>query len=1056
MPKPERGERQESLTRLRTMLADGQALAGLNLTELGARARLGRTTTSQALSADGPVPSAATVAALARAMGLPEGELLALRRAAVGESEVELEGPGRPIGEWDPHALEVHPAGNLAPGEGGTRQVRALPGYVARAHDQVLANAVREAAGGKSRMVVLVGSSSTGKTRACWEAVQPLAAQGWRLWHPFDPTRANAALEALGQVAPCTVVWLNEAQHYLGDPQSGEHIAAVLHTLLTDVGRGPVLVLGTLWGEYADQYMRLPEPEKADPHSRVRELLAGRIVSVPDTFDEPALAAAVSLAHGGDILLADAIGRAGIHGRLAQDLAGAPELLRRYESGTPAVRALLEAAMDARRLGVGLHLPQLFLTEAAADYLSDHDHDQLTEDWAEAAYADLARHVHGKQAPLSRTGPRPERRAPGQPAPTPAPAGPMFRLADYLEQHGRFNRRLLCPPASFWQAAYDHFSNMEDMFRLGLAARRRHRLQWAWALLEKAGTPDALANAADIMHDIGDIAGMERLLHTTVGTSESNVRLILSLWEKTGNTAEAERVTIQAAENVDARYLVTLAMKREDAGAHADAERLVCRAYDAGNPKGIVALAERRWVTGDRSSAQRLISRPGLPLSAGKLVLLWREGEDYEGAEQIAVQVAEAGDGDPLADLAVQYARRGEVDRAERLLTVAAKAGSRRALVKLADLREEAGDTNSAQELLSHAISLGITGATEQLLKLHERAGNREAALSIATKAARSGNSHPLYTLAEHRMKEGEQAGAKEALAMVEEFGSSDSLIRLAQASREDGDSRGETRYLRQAADRGSTRALYLLAESLQKSGNHEEAISFLLKAESHGSTGYYVSLPQWFEQDGMLAAAEKATEEAVDAGAWDRVRTIARIRRRAGDIRGSRRILELLEESGDDYAAHEIVQLHQRSGNLDEAKRIALRSGSPSLIRTVASRLSHSGRLQEAIQILTPLATAGDDLTLSEYAILMEHAGDTVGAETSLQSIKSGNTSEFFKLARIRRAAGNSRGAKRAASMACNAEFNATNSDKTVDAFSFFPFGLDANGDETPPWKSE
>ena len=40
---------------------------------------------------------------------------------------------------------------------------------------------------------------------------------GWRLWHPFDPTRAEAAQEDLHRVEPHTVVWLNEAQHYLGD-----------------------------------------------------------------------------------------------------------------------------------------------------------------------------------------------------------------------------------------------------------------------------------------------------------------------------------------------------------------------------------------------------------------------------------------------------------------------------------------------------------------------------------------------------------------------------------------------------------------------------------------------------------------------------------------------------------------------------------------------------------------------------------------------------------------------------------------------------------------------
>ncbi|WP_406368915.1 hypothetical protein [Streptomyces sp. NBC_01546] len=51
---------------------------------------------------------------------------------------------------------------------------RALPGYVSREHDRALGEAVRDVMAGHSRIVVLVGTSSTGKTRACWEAVQPL------------------------------------------------------------------------------------------------------------------------------------------------------------------------------------------------------------------------------------------------------------------------------------------------------------------------------------------------------------------------------------------------------------------------------------------------------------------------------------------------------------------------------------------------------------------------------------------------------------------------------------------------------------------------------------------------------------------------------------------------------------------------------------------------------------------------------------------------------------------------------------------------------------------
>ncbi|RKN38492.1 hypothetical protein D7294_23710 [Streptomyces hoynatensis] len=106
-------------------------------------------------------------------------------------------------------------------------------------------------------------------------------------------------------------------------------------------------------------------------------------MSVPDPFGSHTLAEARALAEGGDRLLADTLTRAGSDGRLAQDLAGGPTLLERYRTGSPAARALLEAAMDARRLGVGLQLPQAFLTGAAPDYLHDGDGNQLTDDWAE-------------------------------------------------------------------------------------------------------------------------------------------------------------------------------------------------------------------------------------------------------------------------------------------------------------------------------------------------------------------------------------------------------------------------------------------------------------------------------------------------------------------------------------------------------------------------------------------------------------------------------------------------------------------------------------------------
>lgn len=163
------------------------------------------------------------------------------------------------------------------------------------------------------------------------------------------------------------MVWLNETQHYLGASAGvGERIAAALHRLLTDSKRGPVLVLGTLWPEYANAYVGLPAPSELDPHSRARELLTGRLITLPDQFDAAAIDTAQALAAAGDRQLAYALEHAS-DGHLTQFLAGAPELLRRYHSVSPAARAVLHAAIDARRLGVGLNLPIAFLTDAAED-----------------------------------------------------------------------------------------------------------------------------------------------------------------------------------------------------------------------------------------------------------------------------------------------------------------------------------------------------------------------------------------------------------------------------------------------------------------------------------------------------------------------------------------------------------------------------------------------------------------------------------------------------------------------------------------------------------------
>ncbi|MFE0509567.1 hypothetical protein [Streptomyces sp. NPDC058964] len=280
--------------------------------------------------------------------------------------------------------------------------------------------------------------------------------------------------------------------------------------------------------------------------------------------------------------------------------------------------------MDARRLGVGLNLPQAFLTDAAVDYLSDHDYNSLSEAWAEQAYAELARPVHGKQAPLRRVNTHPRRtpKAPPLDAP-PAQAGPAFRLADFLEQHGRTARRLVCPPASFWHAAHDHLTHPDSLVNLANAAERRHRLQWAHHLRQQAA-------------DAGDLRALTEVAMTR---------------ERRGDRKGAEAAALQAADAGDVYALVELAIGREETGDRESAETLALKAAEADEDFALTHLIQTREEAGDRKGAENLAlkaAQAGEPYALIELAITREKAGDQESAETLARQAADAGHIDVL------------------------------------------------------------------------------------------------------------------------------------------------------------------------------------------------------------------------------------------------------------------------------------------------------------------------------------------------------------------------------------------------------------------------
>ncbi|MEU9476535.1 hypothetical protein [Streptomyces sp. NPDC048191] len=424
--------------------------------------------------------------ALARGATWNVQEVAARVRALWIEARMAT-GAGRPIAEFDDRLilddLEVHPALDTGAAQG---RFGALPAYVPREFDGPLARVVDSAVTGHSGVAVLVGGSSTGKTRSLWEAVRELP-ERWRLWHPISPTRPDAVLAELDDIAPYTVVWLNEAHYYLAPDTLGEQVAAGLRSLLRDPGRAPVLVLATLWPEHWDA---LTTGTSLDAHPQARELLKGHKIDVPDTFTRADLAALADTLDV-DPRLKEAAKHAR-EARIIQYLAGAPALLDRYQAARGATRALIHAAMDARRLGAGPHIPLAWLTDTALGYLTDTELNQTGHDWLPKALDYVTTPCNGIPGILTlvNTNAARNRRTSGAVRSATDPharltPGPLYQLADYLDQHGRRERTKETPPTEFWCAAATH-AHPADLNALGDAAWDRGFLRIAAQLHKRA------------------------------------------------------------------------------------------------------------------------------------------------------------------------------------------------------------------------------------------------------------------------------------------------------------------------------------------------------------------------------------------------------------------------------------------------------------------------------------------------------------------------------------------------------------------------------------------
>ncbi|MGW0782559.1 hypothetical protein [Streptomyces sp. NPDC002913] len=934
-----------------------------------------------------------------------------------------------------------------------------------RAHDRHLNDAVARAIAGTSVLVTLVGGSSTGKTRACWEAVQRLP-EGWRVWHPYDPTRAHAAAEAISAVGPRTVIWLNEAQHYLlsPDPAIAERITAGLRTLLRDQRRGPVLVMATMWPQYWASLTVRPVAGE-DVFGQQRELLTttGEHTVVPAAFKGPDLEAVRALS-AEDPRLADALAKA-VDGELTQYLAGVPELITRYRTAPAGAAALIHAAMDFRRLGHAPALSHRLLAEAAEGYLSTSTRNELGPGWFEDALRYSAAPCNGVPGPLEALPPH---------GPSAARAS---RLSDYLEQYGRRTRGGFCPPASFWEAAVHHPPDLMSVRSLAWAAQKRARYRHAAGLhliAADAGDVSSLGALAALRNQAGDIDGARRLAYTAAAAGDPSFLTRLALTHD-GDTEATERMAYAAAEAGAPQALAQLGRRRESVGDLEGAQQLYRAAAEKRDTLALTRLTALRAQTGDPEEAE-LLARTAAGLGTVQplidLALRYGEAHDFVRAERLAGSAAELGTLQPLIDLALRCGEARDFARAERLARTAGQRDEHGLLAVMARRAQDAGDTVGAEYFARAAARAGETevamSLAEQRTVIHDEAGaerfhqiaadagelkafvllahqraerrlaegNIVGAEQLLRAAAETGDADAFHRLAELRDRVGDTEGADELFIAAAKAGAAPAMLNSARRLDELGNLAIASRLARFAAEAGLPEARSLQIGLLREMGRSEEAARWTAAQQEESAAADQPSLPGSEEPvsaresvgtpapSDLARRRERAAEDpiaeqidqAVEAGHTDTLIRLGYRHLNVGDIEGAERFARAAADAGEVSLALHLADQRRTvrdTAGAERLYRVAADAGSTIALDRLATIRERAGFPSDAEEIAHTAADAGNAAAITSLIRARERAGDFDGAERfALEAGAAGHGDALFFLVRRRELAGDAAGA--------------------------------------------
>ncbi|MFD0415784.1 tetratricopeptide repeat protein [Streptomyces sp. NPDC127108] len=557
-----------------------------------------------------------------------------------------LQDPDRwPVaGDWDALTAGAHRA---RPGEDGSK----LPPYVARDVDGELRERVREAAE-EGGLVLVVGDSTAGKTRAAFEAVRELLPE-YRVLAPPAGAKLRPAPEVLeGCPHLRCVVWLDDLEQYLG-PEGLEP------EVLAEFVRLRVPVVATMRLKPYETFSAVGD-DGADAEGAAQSWtgLGARVLRMAEVVDLDRLWSEGELSRAEDCddsRIADAVMHHGIYG-IAEYMAAGPVLLREWQRARRACghargAALVTAAVDLYRSGLRGPYSRGLLVEVHERCLADAGGSVLRPEGLEEAFAWASRVRLGVTSPL-------------------VPVGEGWWSAfDYLVDGAESE-----VPDWVRETALAQAANDDERATVATSAYRGgalHVAEEGVRPLADKGDRRAMYNLGVLLGKSGRTEEAEALYRQAHGLGHRSATNNLAvLLKRTGRTDEAETLYRHAHGKGNLIATNNLATLLHRSGRADEAETLYRHAHDRGLLSATYNLAILLAETGRLEEAESFYRHAhgnGFLTAANNLATLLAKSGRTEEAEVLFRQAHGLGHHHATNNLAVLLTQTGRPQEAEAI-----------------------------------------------------------------------------------------------------------------------------------------------------------------------------------------------------------------------------------------------------------------------------------------------------------------------------------------------------------------------------------------------------